>query len=240
VTTASTSHLTPAVSTTVDNTELINLWALRVATAAPSPDLDTSSTQTDDLTVKTAFTTAPNYTIHVSHRTTPGAAGSYGAVTGTSSAVATSLVYTILAPPVSSVGAPSASFSASPQTGTVPLAVSFTNTSTGSPTSHLWNFGDGTTSTAANPTHTYVSPGTYSVSLQVSNTAGSSLVVRDAVVAISPTSTSGGMTVYVLRSGVKKQCTVYVNVSGDTAPETRDWFREATWDRTAAWGPHTT
>jgi PKD repeat protein len=245
VATASTSHLNPAVTTTVDNTELLTLWALRVATAAPAPDLTTGGTQTDDNTVKTAFTTAPNYTIHVSHRTTPGAAGSYGGSTATSSAAATSLVYTLLAPPVTSVGAPVASFVASPQIGTVPLAVTFTNTSTGSPTAYLWNFGDGTTSTAQNPTHTYTSPGTYSVSLQVSNSVGSSLVVRDAVSASEPAAAGGGMQVYVLRSGVKKLLTLYVNTTGGSgdsgggAPSAGgDWFREATWDRNALWGSH--
>ncbi len=47
------------------------------------------------------------------------------------------------------------------------LTVSFTDTSTdsgGSIGMHSWNFGDGSTSTAANPSHTYASAGTYSVS----------------------------------------------------------------------------
>ena len=47
------------------------------------------------------------------------------------------------------------------------LTVNFTDTSTdsgGSIGMHSWNFGDGSTSTAANPSHTYASAGTYSVS----------------------------------------------------------------------------
>lgn len=36
-------------------------------------------------------------------------------------------------------------------------------------TSWLWNFGDGTTSTEQNPSHTYTSAGTYTVSLTVNN-----------------------------------------------------------------------
>jgi len=47
------------------------------------------------------------------------------------------------------------------------LTVNFTDTSTdsgGSIGTHSWNFGDGSTSTAANPSHTYASAGTYSVS----------------------------------------------------------------------------
>jgi len=48
----------------------------------------------------------------------------------------------------------------------------FTNTSTGNATSYLWNFGDGGTSTAANPTHTYSIEGTFSVTLTAFNSNG--------------------------------------------------------------------
>ncbi|MCA0236767.1 MAG: T9SS-dependent M36 family metallopeptidase [Bacteroidetes bacterium] len=48
------------------------------------------------------------------------------------------------------------------------LTVTFTNTSTGNPTNYLWNFGDNTTSTLPNPTHTYATPGVYTVTLTVS------------------------------------------------------------------------
>jgi PKD repeat protein len=68
---------------------------------------------------------------------------------------------------------PTASFTASPTSGTAPLAVSFTDTSTGSPTSWSWDFGDGSTSTQQNPTHSYSSAGTYTVALTATNSAGS-------------------------------------------------------------------
>jgi PKD repeat protein len=48
-----------------------------------------------------------------------------------------------------------ANFSATPTSGAVPLTVTFTNSSPGSFTSQLWSFGDGATSTVANPSHTY-------------------------------------------------------------------------------------
>ena len=69
---------------------------------------------------------------------------------------------------------PRASFTATPVTGTAPLAVRFTDTSTGSPTSWAWWFGDGTTSTLQSPVHTYAAPGTYTVSLRVGSAAGQS------------------------------------------------------------------
>ncbi len=52
----------------------------------------------------------------------------------------------------------------------------FTNTSTGGALSYLWDFGDGSpTSTVANPTHMFAAVGTYTVTLTVSNTLGSSV-----------------------------------------------------------------
>jgi len=48
------------------------------------------------------------------------------------------------------------------------LTVAFSDRSTGgAPTSWKWSFGDGATSTAQNPTHTYTNPGTYFVFLTV-------------------------------------------------------------------------
>lgn len=53
------------------------------------------------------------------------------------------------------------------------LDVDFTDASLNSPTSWLWDFGDGNTSTAASPTHTYAADGTYTVCLTVTNNCGS-------------------------------------------------------------------
>ena len=56
-----------------------------------------------------------------------------------------------------------ASFTSSATSGSTPFRVDFTDTSTGAPTSWFWDFGDGTTSTDQNPTHTYYTAGTYTV-----------------------------------------------------------------------------
>lgn len=68
---------------------------------------------------------------------------------------------------------PNASFTSTPLSGTAPLAVQFTDTSVGSPTSWSWSFGDDGTSLVENPSHTYTTAGTYSVSLTAANTYGS-------------------------------------------------------------------
>ena len=67
---------------------------------------------------------------------------------------------------------PVASFTSSVRFGTAPLKVFFYDTSTGTPTSWSWDFGDRVTSTDQNPTHTYAEAGNYQVSLTVSNETG--------------------------------------------------------------------
>ncbi|MCU0631578.1 MAG: PKD domain-containing protein [Methanolinea sp.] len=67
---------------------------------------------------------------------------------------------------------PVADFSGTPTSGSIPLTVNFTDLSTGTPTSWLWSFGDGNTSTSRNPSHQYAFPGVFTVNLTVSNSYG--------------------------------------------------------------------
>jgi PKD repeat protein len=84
---------------------------------------------------------------------------------------------------------PVADFSASPTSGEAPLNVSFTDSSTGNPTSWSWDFGDGTTSTAQSPSHTYTTAGTYTVKLSASNGSGSDTKTRADYITVDPSST---------------------------------------------------
>ena len=73
-------------------------------------------------------------------------------------------------------GGVSADFSGTPTNGVAPLAVTFTDTSTGSITNHFWNFGDGgTTNVSTNEVvYTYDTAGVYTVSEIVTGSGGSS------------------------------------------------------------------
>jgi bacillopeptidase F len=74
---------------------------------------------------------------------------------------------------------PVANFVGAPTTGFAPLAVQFTDQSSGNPTSWLWDFGDGTpTSSLQNPSYTYSSPDTFTVSLTASNASGSDVETK--------------------------------------------------------------
>ena len=74
--------------------------------------------------------------------------------------------------------APNAVASANKTSGPAPLTVSFSSAgssdSDGNIVSHNWNFGDGTTSSSANPSHTFSDPKTYTVVLTVTDDQGSS------------------------------------------------------------------
>jgi PKD repeat protein len=84
---------------------------------------------------------------------------------------------------------PIASFTSDQTSGSAPLTVSFSDTSSNSPTGWGWTFGDGTSSSRQNPSHTYSTPGTYSVSLVAINDGGSDLITRTGYITVAGTTT---------------------------------------------------
>ena len=79
-----------------------------------------------------------------------------------------------------------ASFTNTQPASNPPVTISFTNTSTGPGIlSYLWNFGDGTTSTIANPTHIYTSTGNYIATLVVNSSSGCIDSVKSSPISIS-------------------------------------------------------
>jgi hypothetical protein len=80
---------------------------------------------------------------------------------------------------------PTAAFTGTPLSGAGSVTTQFTSTSTGNPTSYAWTFGDGGTSTAKSPSHTYTTAGTYTVALTVSNAGGTNTQTRTGYVTVA-------------------------------------------------------
>ncbi|MEZ4879194.1 MAG: M36 family metallopeptidase [Chitinophagales bacterium] len=78
-----------------------------------------------------------------------------------------------------------ANFGASKLIACVGEAISFSDSTVGSPTNWLWTFGDGTTSSSSNPTHAYASAGTYNVKLVVTNSSDADSIVKSAFITIN-------------------------------------------------------
>jgi hypothetical protein len=88
---------------------------------------------------------------------------------------------------------PKAEFSATPREGDTPLTVKFTDASTNRPTEWKWNFGDGTSSTEQNPTHTYTSSSFNFVTLRVSNHFGSDGLTKSSYIQANNPTASGSV-----------------------------------------------
>jgi PKD repeat protein len=113
--------------------------------------------------------------------------GTYGSII--TSAFFGSYSPTGVLPNITPPSIPVANFGANPLTGTVPLTVQFTDTSTGPPTTWNWIFGDmgaGNTSTVQNPSHMYITAGTYSVNLTVTNASGSNTLIKTNYITVNP------------------------------------------------------
>jgi PKD repeat protein len=78
---------------------------------------------------------------------------------------------------------PLAAFTVQPAGG---LVFNFVNSSQNA-TNYQWNFGDGNSSAAANPSHTYATPGVYTVLLTASNACGSATFTIPVIAGQTPT-----------------------------------------------------
>jgi PKD repeat protein len=100
---------------------------------------------------------------------------------------------------------PTANFSGSPTSGTDPLVVQFSDNSSGSPTSWSWTFGDGGTSSAQNPSHTYNGAGSYNVSMTATNNDGSDTLTRNGYITVTTVGGGGDMHVSSVSVGRSSQ-----------------------------------
>ena len=87
--------------------------------------------------------------------------------------------------------APTAAFTSDVQSGAAPLTVSFTDQSTGTPTSWAWDFNNDSTvdSTEQNPEFTYETAGTYTVKLTATNTEGNDEEIKNDYITVTEAST---------------------------------------------------
>src|SRR5581483_7409257 len=122
----------------------------------------------------------------------------------------------------------SAAAGGSPTTGNAPLSVSFTGSATGgtAPYSYSWNFGDSSTSTSQNPSHTYTAAGTYKATLTVTDSASPA---HTATSSVTVTVSAVGNPLAATASGTPTSGQVPLNVAftgtatGGTPPYSYGW-----------------
>jgi len=105
------------------------------------------------------------------------------------------------------------------------LACSFTDTSTdadGTIASRSWDFGDGVTSTATNPSHTYGADGTYTITLVVTDNTGAGSNTASQSVNLS---SAPPPTITLQASGFKNKGVNTVNLIWSGATSTIDVYR---------------
>lgn len=112
---------------------------------------------------------------------------------------------------------------ASAFTGSAPLTVAFAGSATGGqpPYTYRWDFGDGTSSAEQNPSHTFVSPGSYLVAFYPKDSAGHEGTMGFYV------DVSAGLTLTASRTPASGTAPLAVSVTatpaGGTPPYTYDW-----------------
>ncbi len=126
---------------------------------------------------------------------------------------------------------PVADFWQDQSTGLAPLAVQFWDNSYDNfgnpPTSWLWDFGDGNTSTDQNPTHEYDSVGSFAVSLTATNAGGSDTkTVADCVQVVPPAKPTAAFVVFFNERTINSRINVNVNDTSDSYPSATAWL----WD----------
>lgn len=96
------------------------------------------------------------------------------------------------------------------------IVVHFDDASSGDVTQRFWNFGDGGTSTSTNPSHSYGSPGLYTVTLTVTNASGCT-ASQSSNIAIAPQPVAGFTT------AVTDLTVIFTNTSSFNGPHSFFW-----------------
>ncbi len=156
------SQSLPSSTVTINNTTNTGAWTYLW-------DFGDGSTSTNGAVTSHTYATYGNYTITLT-------------VTSNVCTQSQTQQVVILAIP------PIVDFSYVPSSGCEPLTVQFTNLSQfADPLTYQWDFGDGGTSQATNPSYTYFNAGTYSVSLSASNINGQKITnTKSSIIQVYP------------------------------------------------------
>jgi PKD repeat protein len=188
VTLAAGSHTVRVAAT--DTTNVLLDYLLVAPAVASTPPVPAFTFSPDPATVSVpvqftdASTGATSWLWNFGDGTTAGTQSPAHAFPTTGSKVVTltttnangsaSVSHTVVVNSATPIGpVPVGNFTISPNPVVGGATVTFTDSSTQTPTSWLWTFGDGATSTSQNPTHAFGDPGTHSVTLVATNANGS-------------------------------------------------------------------
>jgi len=143
-----------------------------------------------------AGATSPTYTVNIQIPQTTTGSHTYDVeakAQATGDWLSSTLNWDSISVTVSTVPTLSVVCSANPTSGAAPLDVTFSTTVTGglAPYSYSWTFGDGSTSTLANPTHTYASAGPFTATVVVTDTETTDQV-KSATAQITVAAGTGG------------------------------------------------
>lgn len=135
--------------------------------------------------------------------------------TGSTSSATAVTVYPL------SVGA---TFTASPLTGSVPLSVQFIGTPSGDTASAVFNFGDGSTTTASNPSHLYTAASTYTPTYTVYGTTSpfAPLVATSTATGTSWITAESAATYKTIMEDIRRQLLLNTDV-GTVCTDFLDW-----------------
>ncbi|MFM9919167.1 PKD domain-containing protein [Lacisediminihabitans sp. H27-G8] len=180
-----TSTVTHSVTVTAPNVAPMAAFTSTATNLTVATDA-TSSTDSDGSIVSYAWDFGDSSTasgVTASH--TYAAPGTFTiALTVTDNSGATNTVshsVTVLAANI----APVAAFSSTTNSLTASFDSSASADSDGTIASYAWNFGDSTTGSGASPTHTYLQPGSYVVSLTVTDNRGGTNTVTHSVTVVA-------------------------------------------------------